>query len=205
MILQEDNKTVLLAANGSRMKITGKTRVTMQANGVKVNSSILVSPDITENMLVSCRDLVKLQVIPKGFPNQRIQWCQRTCEFKDLLIKEFGSTLSDDLNPEPMKSEKPMHISLRPGAIPTKVTTARRVPLRYEAEANKTITDLIKRGVIAPVKETTEWCSPAFFVPKGDNIRVRLVTDYTALNKHVNRPIHLFPVSCTHLTLPTKA
>ena len=42
------------------------------------------------------------------------------------------------------------------------------------------------------MKETTEWCSPAFFVPKGDNIRVCLVTDYTALNKHVNRPVHLF-------------
>ena len=91
-----------------------------------------------------------------------------------------------------MKSETPMRISLKPGAIPTKVTTARRVPLRYEAEANKTTTDLVKRGVIAPVKETTEWCSPAFFVPKGHNIRVRLVTDYTALNKHVNRPVHLF-------------
>ena len=164
----------------------------MQANGVKVDSNILVSPDITGNMLVSCNDLVRLQVIPEGFPNQRIQWCQRTCEFKDLLIKEFGSTLSDDLNPEPMKSEKPMHVSLKPGAVPTKVTVARRVPLRYEAEANKTITDLVKRGVIAPVRETTEWCSPAFFVPKGDNIRVRLVTDYTALNKHVNRPVHLF-------------
>ena len=35
-------------------------------------------------------------------------------------------------------------------------------------------------------------CSPAFFVPKGDKIRVRLVTDYTELNKHVSRPVHLF-------------
>ena len=28
--------------------------------------------------------------------------------------------------------------------------------------------------------------------PKGDKIRVRLVTDYTELNKHVKRPIHPF-------------
>ena len=33
---------------------------------------------------------------------------------------------------------------------------------------------------------------PSIFVPKGDNIRVRLVTDYTELNKHVSRPVHLF-------------
>ena len=33
---------------------------------------------------------------------------------------------------------------------------------------------------------------PCIFVPKGDKIRVRLVTDYTELNKHVKRPVHPF-------------
>ena len=77
-----------------------------------------------------------------------------------------------------------------------KVLSARRVPLRYRKEANKTIKELVERGVITPVNETLDWCSPAFFVPKGDKIRVRLVTDYTELNKHVIRPIHVF----THMT-----
>ena len=58
--------------------------------------------------------------------------------------------------------------------------------------SGKTIKELINRGVITPVNETSDWCSPAFFVLKGDNIRVRLVTDYTELNTHVNRLIHLF-------------
>ena len=44
-----------------------------------------------------------------------------------------------------------------------------------------------------PVTETTDWCSPAFFVTKADGIRVRLVTDYTRLNRHVKRPVHPFP------------
>ena len=44
-----------------------------------------------------------------------------------------------------------------------------------------------------PVKETTEWCSPAFFVPKADGIKMRLVTGYTQLNKYVKRPVHPFP------------
>ena len=42
------------------------------------------------------------------------------------------------------------------------------------------------------MNDTSDWCSPAFFMPKADNVRVRLVTDYTELNQHVNRPIHLF-------------
>ena len=32
-----------------------------------------------------------------------------------------------------------------------------------------------------------------FFVPKADRKRVRLVTDFTALNKFVRRPTHQFP------------
>ena len=35
-------------------------------------------------------------------------------------------------------------------------------------------------------------CSPTSFFPKGDGW-VRLVTDYTGINKFVIRPIHPFP------------
>ena len=107
-------------------------------------------------------------------------------------MEEFKDVLSDELSPIPMKTKTPMHISLKKGVAPKKVTSARRVPLRYEKEAAKTVQELIKKGVITPVSETTDWCSPAFFVPKADKVRVRLVTDYTDLNKHVKRPIHPF-------------
>ena len=43
--------------------------------------------------------------------------------------------------------------------------------------------------------ETTDWCSPAFFLAKADGVRVRLVTDYTKLNKYVKRPVHPFPAT----------
>ena len=78
------------------------------------------------------------------------------------------------------------------GEIPRTVTSAHRVPLHYEKEAEKMVNELIKKGVIVPANETTDWCSPAFFVPKGDKIRVRLVTDYTELKKHVKQPLHAF-------------
>ena len=72
-----------------------------------------------------------------------------------------------------------MQITFLPGATPKKVLSSRRVPLRYEKEANKTVKELVERGVITAVNETSEWCSPAFFLPKGDKICVQLVTDYT--------------------------
>ena len=53
--------------------------------------------------------------------------------------------------------------------------------------------DLIDKNVITKVDKPTKWVSPAFFVPKPDGIRMRLMTDYTKLNKFVHRPIHPFP------------
>ena len=86
-----------------------------------------------------------------------------------------------------------MKISQKPKAIPQKVTGAQRIPLRYDTGGDSMVEDLINKRVIVPVNHTTDWCSPAFFVPKTDMIRVRLVTDYTHLNK---RPVHPFP--CTN-------
>ena len=71
-----------------------------------------------EDMLVSCNDLIRLEIIP-------------------------------------------MRITLLPGATPKKVLSARRVPLRNEKEANRTIEELVERGVITPVNETSDWCRPA--------------------------------------------
>ena len=53
--------------------------------------------------------------------------------------------------------------------------------------------DLNNAHVIKPVTEPTEWCAPAFFVPKADGKKVSLVTDYTKRNKYVQRPVHQFP------------
>ena len=48
-------------------------------------------------------------------------------------------------------------------------------------------------GVLTEVNEPTAWCSPTFWVPKLDNVRVRLVTDFTNLNRVVKQLIHTFP------------
>ena len=101
--------------------------------------------------------------------------------------------ISDELNPIPMQTGKNMHTSLIDNCKTFKITTSRRVLLPFEKEANKVVQDLIAKQVIVPVKDTTEWCSPAFFIPKADGIKVRLVTDFTQLNKFVKRPVHPFP------------
>ena len=86
-----------------------------------------------------------------------------------------------------------MLIHLTEHYTPYRISTARQVPLRFTTSAEKVVSDLINARAIAPVSEPTEWCAPAFFVPKADGEKVRLVTDYTKLNKFVKRPVHPFP------------
>ena len=86
-----------------------------------------------------------------------------------------------------------MKIYLKQNADPYRVSAPRLIPLRFQEPANSQIARYVKSGIIIPCDDPTDWCSPAFFVPKGDGKHVRLVTDYTRLNKFVVRPVHPFP------------
>ena len=75
---------------------------------------------------------------------------------------------------------------------PFRISTARQVPLHWTEKAEKVITKLINERVITRQDEPTEWCAPGFFVIKK-NGDLRLVVDFTQLNKYVRRPVHTFP------------
>ena len=53
--------------------------------------------------------------------------------------------MSDELSTTPLKTEKPMQITHKKNHSPFKTLSARRVALRYEEEAIKTIEELIKK------------------------------------------------------------
>ena len=99
-----------------------------------------------------------------------------------------------------------MKIHMKSGATPYRVSAPRPIPLRFQEPANAEIAKYIASGIITPCDDPTDWCSPAFFVPKGDGKRVRLVTDYTKLNRFVVRPVHPFPsVSDIIQSIPSSA
>ena len=86
-----------------------------------------------------------------------------------------------------------MKIVLADNAVPFCVSTARQVPLRFQSAANKTVDELVRSKVIIPEDDPQDWCALGFFVPKPDGINVRMVTDYSKINKFVKRPVHPFP------------
>jgi|GEM_PF-2645699 len=124
---------------------------------------------------------------------------------KDNIISKFSDVFRDELGEKPMKGP-PVHVHLKPGSVPYRVSIARTIPLRFIEPANTTIEELISKNIIVRCSEPTEWCSPAFFVVKGDGKSVRMVTDFIRLNEHVHRPEHPFPcVSEILKTIPSTA
>ena len=183
--------TVLVAAKGKKMNVLGSANLTAKTDNA-------VSDVVAEDMLISWQDLIRLEVISPNFPHVPPKAKARNISCDDLVkqvIEEFTDVISDTLPSKPITTGDPMRIHLLQQAIPKKVTTARRIPKRYKKVANEEVKKFVRDGIIKRVEETTDWCCPAFFVPKADGVRVRLVTDFTELNKYVKRPVHLFPSS----------
>ena len=106
----------------------------------------------------------------------------------------FQDVFDDEGKLKPLKG-KTMDIHLRDDVpvVPKKCLIARQVPIHLRDEAAKELQKAVDAGILAKVQEPTEWISPSFFVPKPGNKGLRLVTDYTQLNKFVRRPVHPFP------------
>ena len=202
---------VCINASGSNMELAGTAEFRLlTAHGRSVSGCALVATRMSNDMLVSWHNLIELGILPKdwvarikmaSFPQEVAISAACTVDIsaadaKAQLIEEFApKVLSDELNPKPMEVGGPMSIVMKEGAIPVYFSVPRRTPLRFEEQAKKELQDHLDKGVLTPVTEPTEWCSPGFFVPKPDGVRLRLVTDFTKLNKSVSRPTHPFPSS----------
>ena len=65
--------------------------------------------------------------------------------------------------------------------------------MRFQRAAEKTVDDLVRLKVIVEENEPQDWCALGFVVPKPNRKEVRMVTDYSKINKFVKRPVHPFP------------
>ena len=113
---------------------------------------------------------------------------------------KYKDVITNKLSEKDKMRGPPMNVKFnckRSDVKPYKCVNVRNTPLAYQAEADKMIQDLLDNGVIVRETEPNDWCAPAHFLRKPDsepgNLRLRLVTDYTRLNKQVKRPEHIFP------------
>ena len=174
-ILQKHKVPLNISNIGYKVKDVQKNQIPHQgmadfyskSNGFWMAIRVVVSANIGDNMLIAYQDLLKFQAIHINFQYEVLTYTVKA----DILAKikhKFWDVLNDSLNTIPMKTPSPMIINLKENAKPLNVLAARRVPKRFEEAAEITIKDLISKGVLAWVSNTTDWCSPGFFMPKPD-------------------------------------
>ena len=202
----------LRAANGTYLKCLGNIILTMKSATRSEAAFVdaIVTSDMHDEMLISWHDLMNLGILPPGWPDQQqpavpteantaasvvqvVTADELSHEFEKLKVKYkdvLGTTLSEANN---AMTGQPVVIPQFPNhrVRPLKRYTTKAVPIHMQDAARKLVKELQEAGIIVPVSQPTEWCSPAHFVPKP-NGKVRLVTDYTVLNKTINRPVHPF-------------
>ena len=172
--------TELRNASGAVMDLLGEADVALCNEKHSVISTALVAIYINHSALISWIDLQKLRVIPESFPAV-VAAVTTYNDIKTKTIATFPQVFSDTLDDRPMCAEN-MKIYLKENATPYRVSAPRPIPLRFQEPVNLEIEKYVKSGIITPCDEPTEWCSPAFFVPKGDGKRVRLVTDLSLIH-----------------------
>ena len=181
----------LFTANGGSVQIYGTARLRIQNQNNEIVSTVIVAENMSHPALISWHDLMSLKIISPQFPALVAQL--DSTSLREETILKYPKVFQDRLTEVPMFTD-PVHIHLKDGATPFRVSAARQIPLRFREPAEICVQELVKKGVITPCHLPTEWCSPAFFVVKADGKSVRMVTDYTCLYQHVKRPVH--PFSC---------
>ena len=119
---------------------------------------------------------------------------------KIKLLCETYSCLSQTLPDEPMDGPD-MVINLKDSTerLPKKAFKHIPMPLHFKIPGNKEIDRLIREGIIKQIEHSASgpFCARAFFVIKpgskeGEEVKLRLVTDFSEVNKLVIRPVHPF-------------
>ena len=180
---------------GDPVPTSGTVDICLQSSNHISETKAVITDAIKNEIIVGRDDLSKLGVISKQFPLPVYLLSEdKYTSIRESLIKDNPTVLTDDLPQESLNTGCiAMKVHLTPGERkPFRISTARQIPLHWRDKAEKIIKKLIDAKVITPQDEPTEWCAPGFFVAKK-NGDIRLVIDYTKLNKYVQRPIHTFP------------
>ena len=182
--------TKISTASGGGMNVVGEADICLQYKRHRHCTTALICSDVRFTILVAWHDLQSLHVISESFP--ACLCATQHQPIQEALMDMYPEVFCDSLTEEPMNVPD-MHIYLSENAVPYRISTSRQVPLRFQEEAERTIIKLLEAGVIVRVERPEPWCAPAFFVPIADRISVRMVTDFTKINKFVIRLVHPFP------------
>ena len=199
--IDHKRRVPIQAANNTSLDCLGSCIIQVEYSGVFTEVDALISSSISNEILLGNSDLKNMYILPQNFPEVI---CRAVKVNKDQPL-EGVEDLSDLFEKYPMVFAEgqlktmqgtPMKIHLRRDTKvePIRILTARKIPIHHEEEANKEMDKLINQKILEKVDHPTEWVNPSMFVKKEGG-GLRLVTDFSCLNKYVKRPVHPFPTA----------
>ena len=65
-----DGSVPIIAADGKRMMCEGSARIHIHFEGLEIETEVLVSSVLKDELLISWHDLIKLEIVPTNFPHR---------------------------------------------------------------------------------------------------------------------------------------
>ena len=193
-LLPSRNKPAF-SVDGSALHSLGQMTVTITLGDVTTEEALHVFPSIPGGMLMSWKAAQNLQILPKNYPEQIRSVQDSPVPSNKItaenLIQEFPTVFDGKIRV--MDGEK-FRIQLNDNAKPFCVSAPRTIPYAYRDKVKLELDALQSQGIIEPVTEPTDWCSPIVVAPKKNSDNIRLCVDYSKLNKFVKRELYS---SCT--------
>ena len=111
-------------------------------------------------------------------------------KLREHLVKEFSSVFTKS-TPFAAMNCKPVHIHLKPDAIPFATHTPIPIPLNWKEEVKANIDKDVQDGILesVPIGEPVSWCSPMIVTTKKNGSPRRTV-DLQRLNAQCLRETH---------------
>jgi hypothetical protein len=186
---------LLYDASKNRMKVEGRIWILVryEHTGESLLADALVTSSMKEEILISWHDMDALGVAKLNLANMATGDHAELDQKMETVKESYQDILSDKLAEKPMEGP-PMTIHMKPDAIPKKIWTAKQPPLHYMEMAEQLVNDSVRDGVFrrVPTTESTDWIARGLFVLKPNGKSLRLVVDFSELNKCLVRPVHGF-------------
>ena len=127
----------LLAANGSEMTVLGQTPLYLQHKDKTTVTFAIVARGVSHQALISWHDLKYLGVISSNFPEAKCS-AVTAVQGSEQTLATYPTVFRDAITETPMVGS-PVHIHLKPNAVPFRISVARQIPLRFQAPAEQSI------------------------------------------------------------------
>lgn len=182
-VLPSDKK--LFGPGHTPLNCVGHVRCKIPAKSKAIEEFIYLVPD-QKTPLLSKRACDQLELI---------QVDEDQCHIGDVNI-------DDRLFVGLGRVDREYSIKLKDDPVPNAIHVPRPISFPLRSKADSALEKMVKDGVIRKVgpNEHTLWCAPMVAVPKSSSKEeVRIVTDFTELNKFIHREIH--PMSTVDASL----